>query len=288
VRPRFPPVAAAAIEHWNTLRQQSSVDLERVVLEGTGPSRHVTLDVSIDGVEGAALGVMSQGELHSIALSLFLPRATLPESPFRFIVIDDPVQSMDPSRVDGLARVLEAVAKRRQVVVFTHDDRLSEAVRRLGIDARTWEVTRHEDSVVELRPSLDPVRRNLEDAMALARTDDLPQMVGQQVVPGFCRAAIEAACVEVIRRRRIGRGEAHADVEDLIERAPKLNERMALALFDTAARGGDVAGRVRGWGEAAADAWGISNRGAHAGYRGSLEDLVRGTDLLCRRIREIK
>ena len=50
---------------------------------------------------GAALGVMSQGELHSLALSLFIPRATLPESPFRLIVIDDPVQSMDPARVDG-------------------------------------------------------------------------------------------------------------------------------------------------------------------------------------------
>ena len=61
--------------------------------------------MTVDGVPGAALGVMSQGELHSLALSLFLPRATLSESPFRFVVIDDPVQSMDPARVDGLARL---------------------------------------------------------------------------------------------------------------------------------------------------------------------------------------
>jgi wobble nucleotide-excising tRNase len=59
------------------------------------------VDVTIDGVEGAALGVMSQGELHAIALSLFLPRATMPESPFRFVVIDDPVQSMDPRAWTG-------------------------------------------------------------------------------------------------------------------------------------------------------------------------------------------
>ena len=79
----------------------------RIQLTGDGTRRRVVLDVTVDGVEGAALGVMSQGELHSLALSLFVPRATLPESPFRFIVIDDPVQSMDPARVDGLARVLE-------------------------------------------------------------------------------------------------------------------------------------------------------------------------------------
>jgi DNA repair exonuclease SbcCD ATPase subunit len=84
-------------------------------------------------------------------LSLFIPRATLPESPFRFIVIDDPVQSMDPARVDGLARVLQAAGKDRQVIVFTHDERLREAIRRLAIDATVIEVTRRQGSIVEAR-----------------------------------------------------------------------------------------------------------------------------------------
>jgi len=203
---RFAPVAESARSLWELLRTASSVELERVVLEGTGPMRRVTVDVTVDGIEGAALGVMSQGELHAMALSLFLPRATLPESPFRFVVIDDPVQSMDPARVDGLARVLAEVARSRQVVVFTHDDRLRESVRRLGIDARVIEVTRREGSVVELRAGLDPIARNLDDADAIARTPELPALVARQTVPGFCRAAIEAASIEVIRRRRIGAG----------------------------------------------------------------------------------
>src|SRR5262245_16699117 len=123
------------MEIWELLRHQSSVTLGHIELEGTGVRRRVTLDVTIDGVSGAALGVMSQGELHALALSLFFPRATLPESPFRFVVVDDSVQSMDPAKVDGLARVLERAATTRQVLVFTHDDRLYEAVRRLGIIA---------------------------------------------------------------------------------------------------------------------------------------------------------
>ena len=285
---RFEPIAASARALWELLRTASSVELERVVLEGTGPMRRVTLDVTVDGIEGAALGVMSQGELHAMALSLFLPRATLPESPFRFIVIDDPVQSMDPARVDGLARALEEAARSRQVVVFTHDDRLRESVRRLGLDARVIEVTRHEGSVVEVRPGLDPVARNLDDADAIARTPELPPLVGQQVVPGFCRAAIEAACIEVVRRRRIGAGQRHADVEQVLEENPSLNARMALALWDDPARGGEVATRVRTWGDGVADAWGISTRGAHAGYRGDLVDVVRNTRALCRRVREIR
>lgn len=59
---------------------------------------------SVDGVESEALSVMSQGELHALALALFIPRATTPNSPFRFIVLDDPIQAMDPAKIDGFIR----------------------------------------------------------------------------------------------------------------------------------------------------------------------------------------
>ena len=65
---------------------------------------------------------------------------------------------MDPARVEGLARVLADAAVTRQVIVFTHDDRLPESVRRLGIQASVIEVTRRANSVVEIRSRMDPVR----------------------------------------------------------------------------------------------------------------------------------
>ncbi len=156
---RFTPIADQTKSIWDQLKLQSNVSLEDVHLGGTGKARKVELKVTVDGQEGAALGVMSQGELHSLALSLFIPRATLEESPFRFVVIDDPVQSMDPARVDGLARVLDTASKHRQLVVFTHDDRLPESLRRLDIPATVIEVTRREGSQVDLRVSKDPVSR---------------------------------------------------------------------------------------------------------------------------------
>jgi recombinational DNA repair ATPase RecF len=237
---RFAPIAEKAAGIWEHLRQQSHVELGRIQLTGEGTRRRVALDVTVDGVEGAALGVMSQGELHSLALSLFIPRATLPESPFRFIVIDDPVQSMDPSRVDGLARVLESASADRQVVVFTHDDRLPEAVRRLDIAAEVVEVTRREGSVVELRRSLDPVGRYLEDALAVAGTADVRSSAAARVVSGLCRLALEAACMEVVRRRRLTRGEPHAEVERALFDAGPLTRLAALAIFDDLERGADV------------------------------------------------
>jgi recombinational DNA repair ATPase RecF len=285
---RFRPVSEEAKRLWQILRQQSNVDLEVVALAGSGPTRHPVLTVDVDGAETDALSVMSQGELTSIALSLFLPRATLPESPFRFVVIDDPVQSMDPARVDGLARVLASAAQNRQVVVLTHDDRLPEAVRRLNIEATIVSVTRREHSVIELRRELDPVARHLADARALALTTELPPKVAQRVIPGFCRAAIEAACMESVRRRRLGRGDKHSDVESALA-DQKLMTLAALALFDDAFRGGDVLARLNNsFGAPAADAFKACNRGAHLGFEGDAMALIRSVTALATGLRELK
>jgi recombinational DNA repair ATPase RecF len=277
---RFAPIADAAKAYWDLLRQQSNVELGRVALTGQATARKVVLDVTVDGVGGAALGVMSQGELHALALSLFLPRATLAESPFRFLVIDDPVQSMDPARVDGLARVLEEAARDRQVIVFTHDDRLPESVRRLGIDARVLEVTRRVNSVVEIRKGLDPVSRSLEDARALALTKELPSEAARRVVPGLCRLAVEARCDEVVWRRRLARGASHGEVEAALADADRLYVRTALALFDDTGRTGDVLNRLNRMGPRAGDAFMRCNKGAHEADAGDLVGLVNDTQFL--------
>jgi DNA repair exonuclease SbcCD ATPase subunit len=284
---RFGPIADEAIKLWTLLRQQSSVELERVLLTGSGAQRQVKIDVTIDGVASAALGVMSQGELHAMALSLFLPRATLPESPFRFVVIDDPVQSMDPARVDGLARVLDEVAKTRQVVVFTHDDRLPESVRRLGIDARVVAVTRRQNSEVDLMTSVDPVERNLDDAEAISQDRGVPDDVSRSVVPGYCRAAIEATAIEIVRRRRIGRGEPHADVDALLERNAQTKLLLSLVFFDTASKGGEVGGKVAPWGIWATETLNAVVQGAH-GKSGimPLDELVPNTRKFCAKLRQ--
>jgi recombinational DNA repair ATPase RecF len=278
---RFGPIAEKAAAIWERLRQQSHVELGRIQLTGDGTRRRVELDVTVDGVAGAALGVMSQGELHSLALSLFVPRATLPESPFRFIVIDDPVQSMDPARVDGLARVLESASKDRQVVVFTHDDRLPEAVRRLYIAADVLEVTRRDGSLVEVRRSLDPVGRYLEDALTVASTAGLPSAAAglaastAHVVPGLCRLALEAVCMEVVRRRRLTRGEAHGEVERALREAGDPTRLAALALYDDAERGSEVQGRLAAEaGPAPADAFRLCADGAEVPPAEAV-DLVR-------------
>ena len=113
-------------------------------------------------------------------------------------------------------------------------------MRRLDVKATVIEVTRREHSGVALRLAKDPVARYIEDAMAVARTDGLPPQAARRVVPGLCRLAIEAACTEAVRRRRLGRGEAHGAVEDLLAAHNGSKHLAALALFDDVDRAGDA------------------------------------------------
>jgi ABC-type lipoprotein export system ATPase subunit len=242
---RLAPFAAHAQQIWEQLRQESNVQLGAMTLTGTATRRRIEFPVSVDGADnGTALGVMSQGEMQALGLAMFLPRACAAESPFRFVVIDDPVQSMDPSKVDGLARVLAGLATERQVVVFTHDPRLPEAVRRLEIDAVTLQVVRAEHSVVSVEPAADPVSRYLDDAGALAHSSDVDAAIRTPVVAELCRSALESACHRVVWRIRTARGDRYADIETALENARTTATLFALALFDDPHRGGDVLGRL--------------------------------------------
>jgi hypothetical protein len=285
---RLAPFARTSAEVWETLRQESNVELGPITLAGAGPMRKVTLDVTVDGVPGAALSVMSQGELHALGLALFLPRATAADSPFGFVIIDDPVQAMDPAKVDGLARVLSSVAATRQVVVFTHDDRLPAALRQLQLPATVLAVTRRERSVVTVRQVSDPVKRYLEDARALAKTVSLPEGVRAVAVAGLCRGAIEAACVEVVRSRDLGRGVAHSAVEESLGRAShSLQDLVALALFGSASRVGEVPAGLRALGgPPCANAFWDAKKGVHDPQHGDLKRFIDDTERLAKALRK--
>jgi hypothetical protein len=213
-----------------------------------------------------------------------MPRASLPESPFRFMVIDDPVQSMDPSRVDGLARALREAARTRQVVVFTHDERLPDAVRHLLIPATVIEVTRRQGSVVETRVLEAPVKRYFDDAMTIVRTEKLPTDVQRRIVPAFCRSGVEAACADALRRRRLKAGARHADIEADLEHADTLRQRLALALLGDVTKAGEVGRTLENkWNGSDAVVRAL-NEGSHGEYDGELQSLVRNAERLAAQI----
>lgn len=230
---RIAPISEKARHAWGLLRQESNVDIGDLRLEGQATRRRVAITATIDGADaGSALPVMSQGELHALALALFLPRASLDESPFRFVVLDDPVQAMDPAKVDGLVALLSEIAQTRQVVVFSHDDRLPAALRRVNASARIYEVVRGQDSAVTITPVGDPSTRYVSDADALCRDVKVPDDTLRRTLPGLLRMAIEAAARDRFYATRITRGDSLPEVESVWNDAHGTSQRISLAVYD--------------------------------------------------------
>ncbi len=231
---RLEPIRDQAHHAWSKLRQESNVELGNLSLTGTKTSRKVVMGTSIDGVPAEGIPVLSQGELHALALCLFLPRATMAESPFRFLVLDDPVQAMDPAKVDGLVELLSELAQTRQVIVLSHDDRLSAAVRRNSVDATILDVTRGKDSRVSIEVSTDPATRYLEDAHGLVTEFDnerVSDSAMRRTLPGLLRFAVEAAAKDRFFADQILAGSPLVEVEDIWQGATTTRLKVMLAVF---------------------------------------------------------
>lgn len=238
---RLKPIAAQARQIWAELRQESNVDLGDITLAGTATKRKAVLGGSVDGEPTQALSVMSQGEQNAVALALFLPRATSVKSPFRFVVLDDPIQAMDPSKIDGFVRVLTDIARTHQVVVFSHDDRLASVIRETGIDARLIEVVRESGSKVRARPNIDPARRLIGDAFAMIQDDKLHDDVKGRVAPNLFRMALESAARQAHYARQSLAGTERTVAEEQWQAARTTRQRLALAVL------GDAKADVSGW-----------------------------------------
>lgn len=227
---RLAPIGDQARRIWSMLRQESNVDIGRITLEGRATRRKATIEASVDGQSTGALSVMSQGELHALTLALFIPRATTEGSPFRFLVLDDPIQAMDPAKIDGFVDVLVDLAATRQVVVFSHDDRLPAALRRRSIGARLVEVTREAKSSVRLAEADTPAQRYVADVHATVRDELLPDEVKRRAVQAIFRLAIEAAAWDRYVRTRTADGTAWVDLERTWSETQKTRGRIALAM----------------------------------------------------------
>ena len=279
---RLAPFSAYSARIWADLRQESNVDLGPITFEGRGSTRRkLAVPVRIDGADGG-VPMLSNGELHALGLALFLPRSTAPDSPFRFVLIDDPVQAMDPSKVEGLAQVLHETAASRQVIVMTHDDRLADALRRLMLPTTILEVARREGSLVEIVPNQDPVRRCLQDARQLARTTSLPDDLAAISVIGCCRDAVELASQRAARRKLRTIGRSIAEVDERLLNAQTTMHRAALALLGDERRTAQVMPTLNKLAGApwAADVLRVVREGAHQ-PRGDLDHIIRDSERLC-------
>ena len=105
-------------------------------------NEEVKLHATSFGRRMSAAATLSECQLNCLGLSFWVMQALVPTSPFGFIVLDDPVQSMDDDHFEAFASVLVPyllVDKGKQVLLFSHEKRLVDKARALTVGLRVLE-----------------------------------------------------------------------------------------------------------------------------------------------------
>jgi hypothetical protein len=104
-----------------------------VRFSGLQPGRNeIALKAEAFGQELNAAASLSQSQLNCLGLSIYIPCVTAPDSPFEFLVFDDPVQAMDDDHheafiVNVIPQLIDHVDC--QVIVLTHIKETADRIR---------------------------------------------------------------------------------------------------------------------------------------------------------------
>ncbi|MBX3534578.1 MAG: AAA family ATPase [Xanthobacteraceae bacterium] len=127
-----------------------------VVFENMEPGTDsMKLNAKSFGTRMSAAANLSECQLNCLGLAMWLMRATTPSSPFGFVLLDDPVQSMDDDHTEAflsdiVPHLLDDHGK--QVIVLSHVKRITERLRELN-PARRLRVF-HYDSYARGGPAI--------------------------------------------------------------------------------------------------------------------------------------
>ncbi|MEV0459258.1 hypothetical protein [Catellatospora methionotrophica] len=211
----FEPIGNQVKQLWAVLNSDADLRLVDIALTGgTQRQRSVALALA-DGDVAVPAGrhssaVLSTGQRNALSLATYLPRATQPESPFGFLVLDDPIHAFDSWRVRYLAAHLLELATHRQVVVFTHDDRLWREIRAFG--ARPTHIRMDRSGVphaqVRITHVTSPGAHLLDDLEEMLNREDRKPIGTVEATTAMtlalCRQALDTEVVtqlEIIARR---------------------------------------------------------------------------------------
>ena len=149
------------------------------------------------GVQINAVACLSQCQLNCLGLSIHLIRALTPGTPFRFVLMDDPVQSMDDDHCQALVvQVIKSLLERGlQLVLLSHEQGLVDGI---------WDTYYHTQPLrlrisefVQNGPVIEDaetLERAIERAQGLAMGNEDNRRLSVKVVRRCAELLIRAAC----------------------------------------------------------------------------------------------
>ena len=106
-------------QYYNELNPHEKVCFEEIV-PSAGKSRKARIRGVSFGKEINPISCFSESHTNCLGLSLYFPQRVDNNPDWEFILLDDPVQSMDINHSKHLIRILKRIAEDKQVIVLSH------------------------------------------------------------------------------------------------------------------------------------------------------------------------
>lgn len=199
-----------------------------------------------------AASALSQCQANCLGLSIHFMRALSSDSPFDFLVLDDPVQSMDDDHCQALMDgVVEELLEEesRQLIICSHLQELIDELRYLhrDRDPRQLRITdlRKEGPVIELA---ETVKSCIEEVKRLQGKNEDHRRLAMQVLRRAVELLVRRTCEEYGDSRPPRDATFGKDLEPHFRSCPKTTQAHADRLKDTVDFLNPASHTQRGWG----------------------------------------
>lgn len=177
---RFNDISSDVATFFRVL-EADSIGLGDPVLKiDTNQDRSVLPEVLLHGHHvSPAYKYLSESQLNSFGLSVFLASVKRFNKSFRFIILDDVVNSLDGYKRPRLLQLIREHFSDHQILLFTHDSVWKDRLTREFSSWQRYHFKRHE---VNIGPVLDSLKNSLEEVESLL-DDDNPSQAGRLLGP---------------------------------------------------------------------------------------------------------
>ena len=155
----------------------------RIVAEIFGEKRHASTH-------------MSQSQLNCLGLAMNIVATTWKDSPFSFIVFDDPIQALDDEHIEAfketvIKKLIEN--KNRQLIVMTHLQAVAESLRNLyrSKGPKYYHINQYCDCGLSLKECVH-IKDDIQRLKAMASSDNDDNRIE-------CRGRLRIVCEQIVK-----------------------------------------------------------------------------------------
>ena len=197
------------------------------IIPTKGKSRRIQLEANSFGKSMNPVSCFSESHMNCLCLSVYFSQRVLNNPYWKFIILDDPVQTIDEPHAKNLIRILADISKERQVIVLSYDANFCQDFRDIfyGTDYFFYEFSGY----LQNGPRIDLKQAPFDTYMSISRKYQDGNMEERAIAANNLRKAIERFTLDLlVQKGKIGRGKVSG--MNLDERLEEIEKKEMLTL----------------------------------------------------------